>query len=141
MVKVKNGDTVLVHYTGKLENGVVFDTSKTRDPLEVKIGEGMVIRGFENGLLEMTKGETKKLEIEKEEGYGDKHDYMIQEAPLDKVPEGVKLGDMLQAGSPMGPVNFTVIEIKEEVVILDGNHPLAGEKLTFEVEVVDIIES
>jgi len=141
MVKVKNGDTVLVHYTGKLENGVVFDTSKTRDPLEVKIGEGMVIRGFENGLLEMTKGETKKLEIEKEEGYGDKHDYMIQEAPLDKVPEGVKLGDMLQAGSALGPVNFTVIEIKEEVVVLDGNHPLAGEKLTFEVEVVDIIES
>ena len=66
---------------------------------------------------------------------------MIQEAPLDKVPEGVKLGDMLQAGSPMGPINFTVIEIKEEVVILDANHPLAGEKLTFEVEVVDIIES
>lgn len=141
MTKVKNGDTVYVHYTGKLENGLIFDTSKSREPLEVKIGEGMVIPGFENGLLEMTVGEKKVLEIEKEDGYGDKNDYMIQEAPKDKVPHDVKLGDMLQATSPAGPINFTVVEIKEDVVILDGNHPLAGEKLIFEVELVDIIVS
>lgn len=141
MTKVKNGDTVFVHYTGKLENGLIFDTSIAREPLEVKIGEGMVIPGFENGLLEMTVGEKKVLEIEKGEGYGDKNDYMIQEAPKDKVPQDVKLGDMLQATSPAGPINFTVVEIKEDVVILDGNHPLAGEKLIFEVEVVDIIVS
>jgi len=141
MTKVKNGDTVFVHYTGKLENGLIFDTSKSREPLEVKIGEGMVIPGFENGLLEMSIGEKKVLEIEKEDGYGEKNDYMIQEAPKDKVPQDVKLGDMLQATSPAGPINFTVVEIKEDVVILDGNHPLAGENLVFEVEVVDIIVS
>jgi len=141
MTKVKNGDTVHVHYTGKLDNGVVFDTSTSREPLEVKIGEGSVIPGFESGLLEMSKGETKILDIEKENAYGEKHDYMVQEVPKDKVPEDVKLGDMLQGTSPAGPVNFTVVEIKDEVVVLDGNHPLAGEKLIFEVEIVDIIES
>ena len=141
MIKVKNGDTVHVHYTGKLDNGVVFDTSTSREPLEVKIGEGSVIPGFESGLLEMSKGETKILDIEKENAYGEKHDYMVQEVPKDKVPEDVKLGDMLQGTSPAGPVNFTVVEIKDEVVVLDGNHPLAGEKLIFEVEIVDIIES
>jgi FKBP-type peptidyl-prolyl cis-trans isomerase 2 len=141
MTKVKNGDTVFVHYTGKLENGLIFDTSISREPLEVKIGEGMVIPGFENGLLEMSVGEKKVLEIEKGYGYGEKNDYMIQEAPKDKVPQDVKLGDMLQATSPAGPINFTVVEIKEDVVILDGNHPLAGENLVFEVEVVDIIVS
>ena len=89
----------------------------------------------------MSKGETKILDIEKENAYGEKHDYMVQEVPKDKVPEDVKLGDMLQGTSPAGPVNFTVVEIKDEVVVLDGNHPLAGEKLIFEVEIVDIIES
>ena len=141
MSKVKNGDTVFVHYTGKLTNGMVFDSSKSRLPLEVKIGDGSVIKGFEDGLLEMSKGETKTVHINKDDAYGDKNDFMIQEAPKDKVPEDVKLGDVLQASSPMGPINFTVVEIKEDTVLLDGNHPLAGEDLTFDLEVVDIIES
>jgi FKBP-type peptidyl-prolyl cis-trans isomerase 2 len=138
MSKIKDGDVVYVHYTGKLENGQIFDTSLQRGPLEVQIGSGSVIKGFENGLLGMGIGEKKTIEIESAEAYGDRHEYMLQEAPKDKVPENVQLGDMLQATSPVGPVNFTVIELKDETVVLDGNHPLAGEKLIFELEVVDV---
>ena len=138
MSKIKDGDVVYVHYTGKLVNGQIFDTSLQREPLEVQIGSGSVIKGFENGLLGMGIGEKKTIEIESAEAYGERHEYMLQEAPKDKVPENVQLGDMLQATSPVGPVNFTVIELKEDTVILDGNHPLAGEKLIFELEVVDV---
>jgi FKBP-type peptidyl-prolyl cis-trans isomerase SlpA len=138
MSKIKDGDVVYVHYTGKLENGQIFDSSLEREPLEVKIGGGSVIAGFENGLLGMEIGEKKTVEIDSDEAYGQRHDYMLQEAPKDKVPENVQLGDMLQASSPMGPINFTVIELKEDTVVLDGNHPLAGEKLIFDLEIVDV---
>jgi len=120
MSKIKDGDVVYVHYTGKLENGQIFDSSLEREPLEVKIGGGSVIAGFENGLLGMEIGEKKTVEIDSDEAYGQRHDYM------------------LQASSPMGPINFTVIELKEDTVVLDGNHPLAGEKLILDLEIVDV---
>ena len=140
MTKIKNGDNVSVHYTGKLEDGSVFDTSlaEGREPLTVTLGQGQLIPGFENGLIDMTTGEIKTIEIEPENAYGDVNPQLMNEIPLSQVPEGVKTGDMLQGQNQFGPVNVVVKEIKEETVVLDMNHPLAGKKLIFDLEVVSV---
>jgi FKBP-type peptidyl-prolyl cis-trans isomerase SlpA len=140
MSKIKNGDNVSVHYTGKLEDGTVFDTSlaEGREPLTVTLGQGQLIPGFENGLIDMTIGEMKTIEIEPENAYGDIKPQMMSEVPLSQVPEGVKAGDMLQGQNQFGPVNVVVTEIKESTVVLDMNHPLAGKKLIFDLEVVSV---
>ena len=140
MRKVQNGDTVTVNYTGRLVDGTVFDSSlnEGREPLVAKLGEGNLIKGFENGLIDMNIGDTKTVEIEVEDAYGPYNDYMIQEVPKEQMPGEVHVGIQLQANTQMGPVNFIVKEIKEETVVLDANHPLAGEKLIFELEVLDI---
>jgi len=138
--KIKNGDNVSVHYTGKLEDGTVFDTSlaEGREPLTVTLGQGQLIPGFENGLIDMTIGEMKTIEIEPENAYGDINPQLVSEVLLTQVPEGVKAGDMLQGQNQFGPVNVVVKEIKEETVVLDMNHPLAGKKLIFDLEVVSV---
>ena len=140
MTKIKNGDNVSVHYTGRLEDGSVFDTSlaEGREPLTVTLGQGQLIPGFENGLIEMTIGEMKTIEIEPESAYGEVNPQLMSEIPLSQVPEGVQVGDMLQGQNQFGPVNVTVKEIKEETVVLDMNHPLAGKKLIFDLEVVSV---
>jgi FKBP-type peptidyl-prolyl cis-trans isomerase SlpA len=140
MTKIKNGDNVSVHYTGKLEDGTVFDTSlaEGREPLTVTLGQGQLIPGFENGLIDMTAGEMKTIEIEPENAYGDIKPQMVSEVPLSQVPEGVKAGDMLQGQNQFGPVNVVVTEVKESTVVLDMNHPLAGKKLIFDLEVVSV---
>jgi len=140
MTKIKNGDNVSVHYTGKLEDGTVFDTSlaEGREPLTVTLGQGQLIPGFENGLIDMTAGEMKTIEIEPENAYGDIQPQMMSEIPLSQVPEGVKAGDMLQGQNQFGPVNVVVAEVKESTVVLDMNHPLAGKKLIFDLEVVSV---
>ncbi len=140
MTKIKNGDNVSVHYTGKLEDGTVFDTSlaEGREPLTVTLGQGQLIPGFENGLIDMTAGEMKTIEIEPENAYGDIKPQMMSEIPLSQVPEGVKAGDMLQGQNQFGPVNVVVTEVKESTVVLDMNHPLAGKKLIFDLEVVSV---
>jgi len=140
MTKIKNGDNVSVHYTGKLEDGTVFDTSlaEGREPLTVTLGQGQLIPGFENGLIDMTAGEMKTIEIEPENAYGDINPQLVSEVSLNQVPEGVKAGDMLQGQNQFGPVNVVVTEIKESTVVLDMNHPLAGKKLIFDLEVVSV---
>ena len=140
MTKIKHGDNVSVHYTGKLEDGSVFDTSlaEGREPLTVTLGQGQLIPGFENGLIDMTAGEIKTIEIEPENAYGDVNPQLMNEIPLSQVPVGVKTGDMLQGQNQFGPVNVVVKEIKEETVVLDMNHPLAGKKLIFDLEVVSV---
>ena len=140
MTKIKNGDNVSVHYTGKLEDGSVFDTSLSegREPLTVTLGQGQLIPGFENGLIDMTAGEMKTIEIEPENAYGDINPQMVSEVLLTQVPEGVKAGDMLQGQNQFGPVSVVVTEIKESTVVLDMNHPLAGKKLIFDLEVVSV---
>jgi FKBP-type peptidyl-prolyl cis-trans isomerase SlpA len=141
MTKIKNDSTVKVNYTGKLENGDIFDSSTFdgRTPLEVKLGEGKLIPGFENGLIDMGIGETKTIEINPEQAYGDVNKDAIHEIAKKDVPEGVKVNDTLQANGPNGAVaNVTVTEVKENTVVLDANHPLAGKKLIFELEVLDI---
>ena len=140
MVKIDVNSSVTVNYTGKLEDGTVFDTSLTegRDPLSVTLGQGALIPGFENGLIGLSVGDTKTIEIEPEDAYGLVNEEAFVDVPKDKVPENVEVGMMLQTFGPMGPSIVKVLEIKDEVVVLDANHPLAGKKLTFELEVVGV---
>ena len=138
MKKVQNGDTVVVNYTGRLEDGTVFDSSlnEGREPLKAQLGQGLLIKGFEDGLLEMIEGDKKTIEIESKDAYGDVNPEMIAEVPKEQIPEGISVGDMLQANGPMGPVNVKVTEIRDNIVVVDANHPLAGKKLIFDLEVV-----
>lgn len=140
MEKVTSNSTVSVHYTGRLEDGTVFDSSlvEGREPLTSTLGQGNLIPGFENGLVDMIVGEKKTIEIEPENAYGQINPQMVNEVAKAQVPEGVSVGDMLQAMSPAGPINVKVLDIKEDVVVLDANHPLAGQKLIFDLEVISI---
>jgi len=140
MEKVNFNSTVTVNYTGKFEDGVVFDTSlvEGRDPLTATLGQGQLIPGFENGLLEMSVGETKTISVLSTEAYGDVNPSMFFEISKTQLPEGVQVGTMLQNTDQNGPSVVRVAEIKEETIVLDANHPLAGKNLIFEVEVLEV---
>ena len=140
MKKVQNGDTVTVHYTGRLEDGSIFDTSRQegRDPITETIGEGKLIKGFENGILDMLEGESKTIEIEHTEAYGPVNELLITEIPKNQVPENAQVGETLQGMGPQGPIMVKITEVKEDSVVIDANHPLAGKKLIFDLEVVGI---
>lgn len=140
MGKVTNNSTVTVNYTGKLEDGSIFDSSlnEGRTPLTATLGQGQLIRGFEEGLIDMEVGDKKTVEIDVDMAYGQYNEAMIQNVPKEQVPEGVMVGHMLQANTPMGPINFRVLEVNETNVKLDGNHPLAGKKLIFDLEVLEV---
>ena len=140
MKKIQNGDTVIVNYTGRLEDGTIFDSSliEGREPLTSTLGQGQLISGFENGLMEMIVGENKTIEIEPENAYGNYIPEMVTLVGLNQVPEGVKVGETLQGNTPNGPINVLVKEINENGVVLDANHPLAGKKLIFDLEVMGI---
>ena len=142
MKKVETTSKVKVHYTGKLEDGTIFDTSLTegREALEVQLGEGQLIKGFEAGLIDMNEGEKKTIELSVEDSYGEPRPEFINEVPRANVPEGVQEGETLQGMGPQGPVNVKVTAVNEETVTLDANHPLAGKKLIFDLEVIDISE-
>jgi len=141
MKKIENGDTVKVNYTGKFEDGSVFDSSMVegRQPLTVTLGQGQLIPGFEKGLIDMAVGETKTIEIEPTEAYGDVNEEMYQEFEKSVLPEDIFEGMMLQANGPQGVFNVLVKEIKETTAVLDANHPLAGKKLFFDLEVVEVM--
>jgi FKBP-type peptidyl-prolyl cis-trans isomerase 2 len=144
MKKIETGDTVKVHYTGRLEDGTVFDTSlaEGREPLEVKLGESPLIQGFVDGLMDMTVGEKKTVEIESQNAYGDFNENLISIVPKNQVPEGIQVGEGLQATAPNGtPINVLVTEVTEETVTVDANHPLAGKKLIFDLELVEFVET
>jgi FKBP-type peptidyl-prolyl cis-trans isomerase SlpA len=140
MSKITSNSTVTVNYTGRLEDGSVFDSSlnEGRTPLTATLGQGQLIKGFEDGLIDMEVGEKKTVEIDVDMAYGQYNEAMIQEVPKEQVPEGVVVGSMLQANTPMGPINFRVLEVNETNVKLDGNHPLAGKKLIFDLEVLEV---
>ena len=140
MRKVTSTDTVSVHYTGRLEDGTIFDTSiqEGREPLKATLGQGQLIKGFESGLVDMTIGEKKTIEIDHTDAYGDFNEMLITDVPKDQVPQDIQVGQMLQGFGPQGPINVTVIEINEDSVKVDANHPLAGKKLIFDLEVVEI---
>ena len=140
MKKIQNGDTVIVNYTGRLEDGTIFDSSlnEGREPLTSTLGQGQLITGFENGLIDMIVGESKTIEIEPENAYGNYIPEMMTVVGFNQVPEGVKVGETLQGNTPNGPINVLVKEITEEGIVLDANHPLAGKKLIFDLEVVSV---
>lgn len=140
MKKVEKNSTVTVHYTGRLEDGTIFDSSMVegREPLTAQLGQGQLINGFENGLIDMSTGDKKTVEIESVDAYGEYNDYMVQEVPKKQMPGEVEVGMPLEAQTQMGPIKFVVKEVKDETVVLDANHPLAGKKLIFDLEVVDV---
>ena len=140
MKKVENGKNVVVHYTGKFEDGSVFDTSLTegREPIKTVLGQGNLIKGFEIGLVGMSEGEKKTVEVSPEDGYGEYLDGLVTKVEKKQVPEGVKLGDVLQSQGERGTINVTVTEINENDIKLDANHPMAGKKLIFDLEVVSV---
>ncbi len=141
MATAANNDTVSVHYTGTLNNGSVFDSSKDREPLEFTLGEGRLIPGFEKCVTGMAPGETRTVSILSAEAYGDPRDELIQTVPKDQFPPNVdlKIGQQYQIGQEEDQVMLvTVTELDDKSVTLDANHPLAGEDLNFEIELLNI---
>jgi len=136
---VTENSSVKVHYTGRLKNNEVFDTSLDREPLDAKLGQGQLIPGFEQALHGMTKGDKKTVTIPADEAYGPVSQDRIQEVEKEYVPENVTEGQSLTAQTPEGPINVVVREIKEKTVVLDGNHPLAGQDLIFDLELVEVV--
>lgn len=141
MQQAKSGDTVHVHYTGTLDDGSIFDSSKDREPLEFKIGGGQVIPGFENGVEGMSIDETKTIHIPCAEAYGELREDLIGVVPKDQFPPEItpEVGMPLQIPQPNGmPLMVTITKISENDVTLDANHPLAGKDLNFELTLVKI---
>lgn len=136
--KVQMGDTVNVNYVGKFEDGTIFDSSKQddRQPIKVNLGQGQVIKGFENSLIDMTIGELKTVTLSPEEAYGLHNPNAVLDVAKDKLPQDVEVGQTLQGQGPQGPFLVTVLEINEDTIKLDHNHPMAGKTLVFELEVV-----
>ena len=140
MKTVDVNSTVSVNYTGRLEDGTVFDSSlnEGREPLSATLGQGSLIPGFEKGLLGMIEGEKKTINIPCVEAYGEINEQLLGEVPKDRVPEGVEQGQMLQTMTQQGPMNVVVKEVHETHVILDANHPLAGKDLIFDLELISV---
>jgi peptidylprolyl isomerase len=141
MAEAKTGDTVKVQYTGKLDDGSVFDSSAEREPLEFTIGEGRTIPEFEKAVIGMKPGESKTFQIACENAYGPYRQEMVMIINKDRLPQGLtpKVDQRLQVQPAQGdPFVVTVIEVTEENVTLDGNHPLAGKDLTFNIELTQI---
>jgi len=144
VAKAKEGDTVRVHYTGKLEDGTVFDTSQDREPLSFTIGEQRVIPGFEEAVMGMEPGDSKTEELTPEKAYGEHREDMVMELERDQLPDNVdpKVGQQLQLRMQNGQeVPVVITELAEEAVTIDANHPLAGKSLVFEIELIGIGEN
>jgi len=135
---VTENSNVKVHYTGRLEDNTIFDSSENKEPLSVELGKGVLIPGFEKGLQGLSVGEKRTVTIPAEEAYGPVRVEMIQEVEKKFVPETVEVGQQLTAQGPQGQMVVVVTEVKEESVVLDANHPLAGKALIFDLEVVEI---
>ncbi len=139
--EVRKGDTVLVHYTGKLTDGTIFDTSEGREPLEFAVGSGQVIAGFDEAMIGMTVGQSKVVHIPVDKAYGARNDEMVMTAPLEQVPPDLnpELGMRLEMGGDNGElIRVVVTEITDSHITLDANPPLAGQDLTFTIELVEI---
>ena len=141
MSQVKENDTVKVHYTGKLNNGQVFDSSVDREPLEVTLGQGMLIPGFEKGIMTMELNEKKTINIPVAEAYGDVQKELLYEVKKEQLPQDMKpevgMG-LASKGEDGREVQFRIAEVNEDHIIADANHPLAGQDLTFDLELVEI---
>jgi FKBP-type peptidyl-prolyl cis-trans isomerase 2 len=141
-MQVQQGHKVQVHYTGKLNNGELFDTSEGKEPLEFTVGQGMVIPGFDNALLDMKVGDKKTVNIPVDQAYGPVQEDMIIQFPKTEVPSDVapQVGQEFQLTDDQGNIiPVIVIDITSEHVIMDANHPLAGQELNFDIELVGIM--
>ena len=141
MTKAKTGDTVSVHYTGKLDDGTIFDTSAEREPLQFTIGENQVIPGFEQAVIGMEPGDSKSTRIPAEEAYGPRYDEMVVTLDKSHLPEGMEpeVEQRFQLRQPDGQTFIAkVTDIGESNITLDANHPLAGEALTFDIQLTQI---
>lgn len=144
MSAAKDGDKVKVHYTGSLDDGSEFDSSRQREPIEFTIGGGEILPGVEQAVVGLEPGGTNKVTLPAEDAYGERRDDMIQEIERSVLPQEVEpqVGLQLQAQSPGGqPLLLTITEVGEEKVTVDANHPLAGKDLTFEVELVEVVDA
>lgn len=142
MRQATTGDTVRVHYTGTLADETKFDSSAERGPIEVTIGSGEVIAGFEDALLGMTEGATKSVTLEPDDAYGPHNPQLVQVVERERIPSEVDLdvGTALQATDPSGnQIHMLVVELDADNVTVDLNHPLAGKALTFELELVEFV--
>lgn len=141
MQQVQKGDTVNVHYHGRLNDGTTFDSSEGREPLKFTAGSGQVIKGFDDAVMNMKPGDKKTVNIPVHEAYGERRDDMMMEYPKSDFPAEMapEVGMELQMGDDAGNVfPVVIVEVGEDMVVLDANHPLAGKDLTFEIELVSI---
>ncbi|WP_420385678.1 FKBP-type peptidyl-prolyl cis-trans isomerase [Roseivirga sp.] len=141
MPKAKAGDSVKVHYTGKLKDGTVFDSSQGREPLAFQVGAGQMIKGFDAAVDGMEVGDTKTAEIPAAEAYGEARQDLIFDVPKSNLPEDLKpeVGQQLAMTQPNGQqVPVTVAKVEEDKVVIDANHQLAGKDLVFDIELVEI---
>ena len=141
-MKVKNNDTIRVHYKGTLTNGELFDSSEGREPLEFQVGSGQVIPGFDSAVMDMEVGQEKSFLIPCDDAYGQRDERLIQEVPQEQLPQDLQpqVGMMLSSTLPNGqqiPVKIT--NVGEANITIDANHPLAGEDLNFEIKLVEIV--
>jgi FKBP-type peptidyl-prolyl cis-trans isomerase SlpA len=138
---IKEGSKVKAHYTGRLTNNEEFDSSLKEggDPIEFVIGQGQLIPGFENGILGLAPGDKKTIEVSAVEAYGEYRDELLVTVPKSNAPQGVQVGQSLQANMQNGEmVTFMVREINDDNVIVDANHPLAGQTLLFDIEILEV---
>jgi peptidylprolyl isomerase len=136
---IENGNVVDVHYVGKLTDGNVFDSSEGREPLKFEVGSGQIIPGFESAVMGKAVGDKVTVTINPEMAYGEVREDLFVQLPIDKMPGDVEVGQMLQAMSDDGrATQVRVHEVNEDNVIIDGNHPLAGQDLIFDIEIVSV---
>ena len=139
MSEAQQGHTAKVHYTGRLEDETVFDTSREGDPLQLELGEEQVIQGFENAVLGMSPGEEKTVTLSPEEAYGPRREDLVFDLNRERLPEDPERGQQLQLQHPSGTtIPVTIVEVNEDNVTVDANHVLAGRTLVFDIELIDL---
>jgi peptidylprolyl isomerase len=138
MNRAQTGDTVRIHFTGRLENGTVFGSSQAAEPIQLILGSGQMIEGLDRALVGMEVGEKKTVTVSPEDGFGPRRPELQQRVPRAALPEDAKVGDRLSARAGDTPVYVWVRELEEDTATVDGNHPLAGQALTFDIELLSI---
>ncbi len=139
MATAKLKDLVRVHYTGRLPDGRVFDSSRDRDPLEFVAGGPDVIAGISHAVVGMQEGQERTVTVAPEDAFGPRHEEMVQEVPRSALPEGVKVGDPLRAMSGDQELHLWVTGLSDDHAVVDGNHPLAGHTLEFDLELISVV--
>ena len=141
MIQAKSGDTVRIHYTGTLDDGTQFDSSAGQEPLEFVLGLGQVIIGFDKAVEGMAVGDSKSVRLDADDAYGQHQPELVQEVPRSALPDEIQpaKGMALQSTSPEGrTTNLLVTAVTDESIVVDANHPLAGQALSFDIELIEI---